>query len=98
MTINYYTICYGVWGGLGFVRGIQSYTYYTNNTKKKQMYIDKITNGFIGAFMYVFPILIPFTLYKEVYRLEVNLRNLEDHKKSYFYNQLIGKEVIFTIN
>jgi len=52
------------------------------------MYSSLVGHGFIGVIFYVHPILLPFNLYKEIYRLEINMRNLEDEKKSRFYNEL----------
>lgn len=38
--------------------------------------------------MYANPLLFPITASKEIYRLEVNLRNLENEKKTDYYNNL----------
>jgi len=39
--------------------------------------------------MYANPVLLPLTIHKEFYRLEINARNLENEKKSSYYNELI---------
>lgn len=84
-------IGYTGWCGLGFVRGINSYKYSHNkyNEKASYLYSDSIVNGISGIFVYAFPFALPITVYKELYRLEVNVRNLEDDKKSSLYNYLI---------
>lgn len=81
------TICYTSWCGLGFIRGINSYKY--DKIKEPYIYSDSIIDGLIGIFVYGNPILLPLFIHKELYRLEVNIRNLENEKKSKFYNKLI---------
>lgn len=76
---------YTSWCGLGFIRGTNSYKY----KKEKYLYIDSITYGLYGTLMYANPSLLPVFLYKELYRLEINMRNLEDEKDSKFYNDLL---------
>lgn len=78
-------IGYASWCGLGFYRGIKFYSY-----KKKEndyLYINLIGSGCIGSILYANPICIPMLLYKEFYRLEVNLRKLGNEKKSDYYNE-----------
>jgi hypothetical protein len=84
-------IGYTFWCGLGFIRGVNSHKYSTNKYEKDKPYLysNIIIEGFFGIILYGNPILLPFTVYKEVYRLESNIRNLEDEKKSGFYNDLI---------
>ena len=91
------------WGLLGYNRGINSYNYKnnknntnnTNNNNNKNnknneyLYSDKIFYGIFGAIMYVNPLLIFISISKEIYRLEINLRGLEDAKKTDYYNELI---------
>lgn len=83
--------CCASWGGLGFIRGINSYkyNYYKYETNKPYIYSRSIINGFFGIIIYANPVLIPILIYKEIYRLEINLRNLENEKKSNFYNDLL---------
>ena len=85
--------CYTSWCGLGFIRGIKSYnynyTYKENKENKKYIYLDSMYNGFFGILMYANIALFPYLIYKELYRLEVNIRNLENEKKSKLYIDII---------
>ena len=74
------------WSVLGFKRGLQSYDY--TYRKEPYLYIHKGQYGILGLFLYMNPLLLPLTLYKEMYRLEVNLRGLEQEKKTDYYNHL----------
>ena len=78
------------WGVLGFTRGLQSYDYnYTKSIHKESyLYISKGQQGLLGIFLYMNPLLFPISLYKEMYRLEVNLRGLEEEKKTLYYNTI----------
>lgn len=81
-----------LWGMLGYKRGINNYEYeYSNNQYNKMtyLYIDKISYGIYGICLYINPILLPMSVYKEVYRLEINMRKLESEKKSKYYNLII---------
>lgn len=73
-----------MWGGLGFKRGINSYSSKNENS----LYVDKFVLGVRGVIFYLNPFFIPYITYKEMYRLEVNLRGLEDEKKTKFYNEV----------
>lgn len=53
------------------------------------MYLDKMVYGFLGVLIYGNPCTTAFTLYKEIYRLEVNTRNIESEKRTRFYNDLL---------
>jgi len=91
-TIGVITIC--VWSALGFKRGMNSYDYnYSNNrihkSSTRPLYIDKSVWGGVGTLIYLNPASFFFVLYKEVYRLEVNLRGLEDEKKTTYYNEIM---------
>jgi hypothetical protein len=79
------------WCGLGYYRGINSYKYNLNkyDIKKKYFYSDSIIYGFSGVLLYVNPVFLPFIIYKELYRVEVNVRNLQDEKNSEYYNNII---------
>ena len=84
---------YASWCGLGFYRGMKSYKYKLDNNEYKKnknyLYSDSIIYGFYGVILYMNPPMFPFTIYKELYRLEVNLRNLEDEKKTEYYHDMI---------
>jgi hypothetical protein len=84
-------IGYTSWCGLGFIRGINSYKYnhYKYEKKETYMYSSLILNGILGIFIYVNPILLPITLYKELYRLEINIRNIQNEKNQDYYNDLL---------
>lgn len=56
--------------------------------KPTYLYLERAANGIIGATVYINPFLFPYFFYVEIYRLEVNLRNLEDEKKTAKYNEL----------
>lgn len=82
------------WCGLGFIRGMNDYKYTYNKYKidkinEPYLYINSLTRGFFGIILYSNPALIPFLIYKELYRLEINLRNLENEKNSDYYKKLI---------
>jgi hypothetical protein len=79
------SICYISWGGLGFIRGRNSYNY---ETKENYLYINSVCYGIYGIGLYINPFLLPFSVHKEIYRLEVNLRNLENEKNTKYYNNL----------
>jgi hypothetical protein len=53
------------------------------------MYITSFCNGLYGIFVYFNPVFLPYLMTKELYRLEVNLRNLENEKNSRFYNEIL---------
>ena len=74
------------WCGLGFMRGMHDYKY---NVKNEYLYLSSVTYGCLGVIIYGNPVAFPYTLYKEIYRLEVNLRNIENEKKNSFYNDLL---------
>jgi hypothetical protein len=84
-----------LWSLLGFKRGVNEYNYNNEkyNDKNKEnpnpnFYTSKIPYGFVGTLLYLNPFLFPIKLYKELYRLEVNIRGLESEKKSDYYNEL----------
>ena len=85
------------WGLLGYNRGTNSYDYkYKKYNGKKEiqeketyLYSAKVFYGISGIFLYVNPFLLPIIIPKEVYRLEVNIRNNENEKKSDYYNELL---------
>ena len=86
------TVC--SWPALGFYRGLKSFDYnYSNDRIYKRstrpLYINKAVWGAVGTFCYLIPGLCFIAAYKEVYRLEVNLRGIEDEKKTAYYNEVL---------
>ena len=80
------------WGTVGFNRGVNEYDYkhkYNDYYKKKYFYTDRMFSGFLGFFVYINPFLAPYIIYKELYRLEVNYRGLDDEKKTEYYYKII---------
>ena len=87
------------WPVLGFKRGMNSYDYNFSKDKlsrqkysephESPLYLDKVGWGFLGVSFYILPVFCFIAVYKEIYRLEVNIRHLEDEKKSRFYNELL---------
>lgn len=83
-------------GMLGFKRGSREYTYSLERMKERKgdkdiqnfFYSTNFVEGLKGSFFYILPPTALFMLTKEIYRMEVNIRNLEDEKKSDFYNKL----------
>lgn len=78
------------WCGIGFIRGINSYGYnYKKYNKDAQyLYLHSFLYGLAGLGLYCNPILLPFSVCKEIYRLEVNIRNLENEKETNNYKNL----------
>ena len=76
------------WAGLGFIRGTQYYNY-TRSYYESGMYINMFASGIYGIMLYVNPFFVPFIIYKELYRLEVCIRNLEDEKHTDFYKKIL---------
>jgi hypothetical protein len=78
---------------LGFKRGIDNYDYMYKKNKdllnNTYLYSTKTGVGIFVALCYINPFFLPFILCKEIYRLEVNIRNLEEEKKSDYYNRLL---------
>ncbi len=82
------------WPALGFKRGMNSYDYnYSNNkiykSSTRPLYLHKVVWGFSGTAIYLTPGFCFMAAYKEIYRLEVNLRGLEDEKKTDYYNEVL---------
>ena len=57
--------------------------------KPTYFYLSSITNGFLGSALYIFPFTTPICVIKEIYRIEINLRNLDEEKKTTFYNTIL---------
>jgi hypothetical protein len=85
------------WPSLGFKRGVDSYNYHYSNNRlyrhsekmRSPLYLDKLVWGIGGMLWYLNPVGGVFGLFKEVYRIEVNLRGLEDEKKTDYYNEVM---------
>jgi len=82
------------WGSLGFYRGLNDYDYkYEQKIKmgRRELYLysGKFTNGIMGTLFYLNPCLVFFSIPKEIYRLEVDLRGLETEKQSAKYNEFL---------
>jgi len=98
--INKKYIKYGVSATLsilGFRRGIFAYDYryqkynYDRPLEKREpiFYSSKIMYGFVGVVAYMNPFFWPVLFAKEIYRLEVNIRDLKNEKTTDFYNELL---------
>lgn len=71
---NIATYCFGV---LGVIRGIQYDRHrHVSLYRKPWMVTNSLLMGFCGGVIYYFPICMPFTIYRELYRFEVWVRNL----------------------
>lgn len=83
----------------GFYRGTQEYGNSINHhnelawgkhdIKRRYMYVDAIGNGFIGSFLYLNPVLLPMILYKELYRTELFLRDIEVKTSDTYYYRIL---------
>lgn len=76
------------WGSLGFYRGLMDYHYSVCKYEHTHLYTSQICYGMAGTIYYLNPGLLLFSLPKELYRLEVNLRGLEQEKYTDKYNEL----------
>ena len=77
---------YTSWCGLGFIRGINSSKYQhskCHHPDEPYLYLNLVVSGFFVMVGYANPLLLPITLYKELYRLEINVRKLEKGRKYY---------------
>jgi len=93
-TIGLVTLC--GWPILGFNRGFNSYNYHYSNNKlyqnseiKQYFYTEAFMWGVGSTLAYLNPFMSLITIGKEIYRLEVNLRGLEDEKKTEYYNKVL---------
>jgi len=75
------------WGGIGFYRGTIDYEH-KRYYRLQFTYIDMVYHGLFGMLVYITPCFLPYTIYKELYRLEVYIRKLKDYDFS-FYNRLL---------
>ena len=91
------------WIGLGFYRGVKLYNYtykyncieYEKEENKKKhkkptyFYASCFGLGLFGGLMYVNPFFLPITISKEIYRLEVNIRGLNEEQKKHSFYEII---------
>ena len=93
------------WLGLGFYRGVNYYNYefkkksnlyekeenrkYYNYEKPKYFYSNCFGSGLFGLIMYANPISLVMVIPKEIYRIEVNIRDLNEEKEKDLYYQII---------
>ena len=79
----YTTLTVGsVWTGLGIKRGADLYDS-QHRQNYKYLYSDKMIYCLYGAVIYINPLFFMFTLHKELYRLEVKVRQLEKDENYY---------------
>jgi hypothetical protein len=92
----------GSWGLLGFYRGTQYYNFCHEEDIKRYLkepniykekpqdfYIYKVSCGGLAAGAYLLPLFCIFPAIKELKRLEINLRGLEEEKKKPEYYSII---------
>jgi hypothetical protein len=80
-----------LWCSLGLYRGGQNYEYEYKQIRYERipyLYIYKFNNSIYYGIYYMCPLLFPFILSKEIYRLEVYLRKLENEKKKIYYYEI----------
>jgi len=73
------------WVALGFKRGLD---YYDHSEPSVYLYKNRLIMGFFGGIIYVNPIMLLFTINKELYRLEVLVRDIEDERNKTSYYDL----------
>jgi hypothetical protein len=84
------TLC--AWSLLGFKRGVNSYDASHKKDHQYQyqyLYLHKGLWGIGSALAYINPFTFFIVLYKEAYRLEVELRGLEEEKLTKHYNEVL---------
>ena len=92
---------FGAWTSLGFYRGMRQYEHDRGNFNsiteniKPVVYSNQIVqfshrvmNGVLGMFIYANPICWIVIIPKELYRLEVNVRNMKSEKKRDYYHEI----------
>jgi len=90
------------WSALGFYRGIKEYKYRyehpSNAHNRNKPYLISNTidygskllvAGLLGALVYLHPFYMLFTIPREIYRLEVCIKGLEDEKKTDRYKSYL---------
>jgi len=76
------------WGSLGFYRGIMDYEYSVCKYEHQHLYTTQLIYGCAGTICYLNPWFLFISIPKELYRLEVNLRGLEQEKYTDKYNEI----------
>jgi len=73
-----------------YQKKIQEKQYYSEHLIEKPnfFYYHCFLSGIFGMIIYINPITFLLMIPKELYRLEVNLRNMKDQKKSSYYNDI----------
>jgi len=91
------------WVGLGFYRGVKFYNYKYNyklieyDKEENKKYAKKPTYFYSGCFgsailcgfTYINPLFLPMTFSKEIYRLEVNIRGMNEEKEKPSFYEII---------
>lgn len=91
------------WVALGFYRGVKLYNYkykyelieYEKKEDKKYskkptyFYAACFGSGTFGGLMYVNPFFIPIIISKEIYRLEVNIRGMNEEKEQPSFYEIL---------
>jgi hypothetical protein len=77
---------YTSWCALGFYRGVNSYEYEKKKTNMNTyLYLNSFGYGCCGILFYANPCLMPLSVYKEIYRFEIKMRQLE---QTDYYHQI----------
>ena len=88
----------GVATPLGFYRGVQSYHWERSLSVASQqpqqpgqeyLYTVAAGHGLMGSLVYLCPLMVVQNVAKELHRLEVNLRGMENLKHTRYYNELL---------
>ena len=78
------------WASLGFYRGTRDYQYSVCKYEYRHLYTSQFLYGIAGSICYLNPGLAIFIfLPKELYRVEINIRGLENEMYSDKYNEIM---------
>jgi len=80
------------WSLLGFYRGMKAYDFNIQKNyleKYTYLYSIRFLYGALGFGIYINPFFYLITIPKEIYRIEVDLRGLEEEMKTDYYNYLL---------
>lgn len=89
------------WLGLGFYRGVIAYNHKykcdlidyekepNHKLKPTYFYASSFGSGLFGILIYANPFFLPSTISKEIYRIEINLRGLDEEKKKNDFYKII---------